>query len=81
MEVIFQNKNKQQQIDAQDVLLNAAAKQRLWLVFGLFLLGLVALLLLIIYRNKRKAAAVLAAYTRKWGDMTLCFKVSLSTRA
>jgi signal transduction histidine kinase len=59
MEAIYQNKNKQQQIESQDIELDAARQQRFWMVAGLLLLGLIAVLLLIIYRNKRKTASLL----------------------
>ena len=59
MEAIFQNKNKQQQIDTKNLVLDAAHTQKIWLIAGLSLLGLTVFLLIIIYRNKRKTAQVL----------------------
>ena len=59
MEAVFQNKNKEQQITTKNIQLSAARKQRLWLIAGLSLLFLVAVLLIVIYRNKKKTADIL----------------------
>ncbi len=59
MEAVFQNKNKEQQIATKNIQLSAARKQRLWLIAGLSLLFLVAVLLIVIYRNKKKTADIL----------------------
>ncbi len=58
-EAKYQNKEKQQQIEAQHTELAYARKQTLWLIAGLSLSGLVALLLVVIYRNKKRTADVL----------------------
>ncbi|MEO7306205.1 MAG: hypothetical protein ABIR78_02715, partial [Ferruginibacter sp.] len=54
MEALFQNKNKQQQIEVKDNELLFAKKQRLWLIAGLSLAGVAALLLILLYRNKKQ---------------------------
>ncbi len=59
MEAVFQNKDKQQQIEVQRSQLSDASQQRLWLIGGLGLLVLVVLLLTFIYRNKKKTADIL----------------------
>lgn len=59
MEAIYQNKSKQQQIESQGIELDAVRKQRFWMIAGLSLLGLIAILFFIIYRNKRKTASLL----------------------
>jgi signal transduction histidine kinase len=58
-EARFQNKEKQHQIDTKNLQLSKAHSQRLWLTVGLTMAGLVALLLIIIYRNKKKTADIL----------------------
>ncbi len=58
-EARYQNKEKQQQIEQQHIQLSYAAKQRLWLIAGLALLALVVLLLVMIYRNKKRTADTL----------------------
>jgi len=58
-EAKFQNKEKQQQIETKNMQLSAARKQRTWLLSGLGLLALSALLLFIIYRNKKRSARLL----------------------
>lgn len=58
-EAKFQNKEKQQQIENKNLQLAAAKQQRLWLIAGLVLAGLIAVLLVIIYRNKKKTADLL----------------------
>ena len=55
MEAVYQNKNKEQQIATKSIQLFAARKQLIGLITGLSLLILVAVLLIIIYRNKKKA--------------------------
>ncbi|OJV53789.1 MAG: hypothetical protein BGO31_02730 [Bacteroidetes bacterium 43-16] len=56
MEAVFQNKDKQQQIEVQQSQLSDATQQRFWLIGGLALLALIVLLLIIIYRNKKNTA-------------------------
>ncbi|WP_118973432.1 tetratricopeptide repeat-containing sensor histidine kinase [Taibaiella koreensis] len=68
-EARYQNKDKQQQIEGQKIQLAYAGRQRLWLIAGLSLSGLVALLLMIIYRNKKRTADVLDDKNRKLGQM------------
>jgi signal transduction histidine kinase len=58
-EAKFQNKVKQQQIDERDTQLLFARKQRLWLIAALVFAGLIASLLIIIYRNKKRTADLL----------------------
>ena len=60
MEALFQNKNKQQQIEVKDNELLFAEKQRLWLIAGLALAGIAALLLILLYRNKKQSALVIS---------------------
>ncbi|MCE7072904.1 ATP-binding protein [Dyadobacter sp. CY327] len=58
-EAQYQNKDKQQQIEMKNIQIDKAQKQRIWLISGLALLALSLVLLGIIYRNKRKNAAIL----------------------
>lgn len=58
-EAQFQNKEKQREINVQRTALHFAHRQRLWLISGLSLAALTALLLIIIYRNKKKTADTL----------------------
>lgn len=58
-EAKFQNKEKQQQIENKNLQLSAGKKQRLWLIGALALLSIVAVLLVAIYRNKKKTADIL----------------------
>lgn len=67
-EAKFKNKDKQQQIDLQNTQLFFAKKQRYWLLCGLALAGLIALLLLIIYRNKKKTAYTLSKLNNKLNE-------------
>lgn len=59
-EAQYQTKEKQQQIELKNVQLASEKKQRLWLVAGLVLVGTVAVLLVVIYANKRRSAKTLA---------------------
>ncbi|MGE9310513.1 ATP-binding protein [Niabella sp. CJ426] len=58
-EAKFQNKEKQQQIEAQQKDLGFVRKQRLWFISGLLLLGIIATMLVVFYRNKKRTADVL----------------------
>ena len=57
-EAAYQNKEKRLQIATQNLQLKNAARQRLWLLLGLGLAALSALLLFVIYRNKKRAADI-----------------------
>lgn len=59
MEARFQNKEKQLRIDNQNTELSYAKKQGLWLGAGFLLISLVAILLTINYRNKKRTADLL----------------------
>ena len=56
MEAVFQNKNKEQQITSKNLQLTAARRQQLGLIAGFSLLVLIGVLLIIIYKNKKKIA-------------------------
>ncbi len=58
-EAKYQNKEKQQQIESKNGELSIARTRTLWLTTGLLMLIAVAVLLGIIYRNKRITAATL----------------------
>lgn len=55
----YQNKEKQQQIELKNIQLEDAQKQKIWLLSGLGLVMIALILLGIIYRNKRKTAAII----------------------
>lgn len=55
-EARFQNREKADQIANQNLQINYAKKQQRWLIIGIGLTGLIAILALIIYQNKRKTA-------------------------
>lgn len=59
-EARYQNRNKQEKIEAQSTQLAYARTQRYWLLAGIAAIGLIAILLLIIYRNKKKNADLLS---------------------
>lgn len=58
-EAKYQNKEKQLQITGKNNELKAQASQRRWLLTGLTLTAIVALLLIFIYRNKKRTADIL----------------------
>ena len=60
-EARYQNREKAQQISVQKSALEFAHKQRYWLIAGISMLALLAVLLFIIYKNKQRNAARLAA--------------------
>lgn len=58
-EARFQNSEKKQQIALQQKALTYARQQKIWLTAGLVLLALIVLLLIIIYRSKKRTADLL----------------------
>ncbi|SDD97091.1 tetratricopeptide repeat-containing sensor histidine kinase [Niabella drilacis] len=58
-EARFQNKEKVKEIEAQKAQISFARQQRLWLVAGIVALVLLAGLLLLFYRNKKRNADLL----------------------
>jgi signal transduction histidine kinase len=80
-EAQYQNKQKQQQIETQNTQLSYGRKQRLWLISGLSLLGLVALLLAIIYRNKKRTADVLDDKNKKLAKLNNDLEEANRTKA
>lgn len=65
MEAVYQNENKQQQILQKNSQLSSARTQQLWLIAGIVLASLIALLIIIIYRNKKKTADLLDEKNKK----------------
>jgi signal transduction histidine kinase len=61
----YQNKEKKQLINIQNEQLVFAKKQKWWLISGLLLSGLVAVLLYAIYRNKKQSANILDQKNRE----------------
>ncbi|MGF2412184.1 tetratricopeptide repeat-containing sensor histidine kinase [Ferruginibacter sp.] len=59
MEAKFQNKENQQQIENKNLQLKVGRNKIGWLITGVALLSLVAILLLMINRNKKKTANIL----------------------
>jgi signal transduction histidine kinase len=68
-EAIYQNKDKQQQIEIKNLQIDEVKKQRIWLVSGVSFLALSLMLLGIIYRNKRKNAEVLDQKNREMSKL------------
>lgn|GEM_PF-1066232 len=58
-EARFQNKEKRHLIAEKDMKLDAAKREKIWLIAGLFLAALSILLLFIIYRNRHRTARIL----------------------
>jgi signal transduction histidine kinase len=80
-EAKYQNKQKQQRIETQNTQLSYGRKQRLWLIAGLSLLGLVAVLLVIIYRNKKRTADVLDDKNKKLAQLNNDLEEANRTKA
>lgn len=80
-EAKYQNKEKQQQIEKQDIQLSYAGKQRLWLIAGLALLSLVALLLVVIYRNKKRSADLLNGQNKQLSKLNHDLEEANQTKA
>jgi signal transduction histidine kinase len=59
MEAIYQNKEKQKEIQIQKTEIIYSRKQRFWLILGLLLSGLSIILFLLLYKNKKRSAYLL----------------------
>ncbi|MCE7043281.1 ATP-binding protein [Dyadobacter sp. CY312] len=81
MEAVFQNKSKQVQINDQQTELDFNKKQKLWLAGAAGLLGLVVLLLVVIYRNKRKAADSLDTKNKELEKVVFALNEANQTKA
>jgi signal transduction histidine kinase len=57
----YQNQEKQRQIELNNIQIDEAKKERIWLLSGLALLITALALLAVIYRNKRKNAEILGS--------------------
>lgn len=77
----YQNNEKRQQIEVQKTQLSFAKKQRIWLIGGLLLAGLVALLLIAFYRNKKKTADLLDEKNKKLSQLNNDLEEANRTKA
>lgn len=80
-EAKYQNKDKQLQINAQNVKLEYAKKQQIWLWAGIALISLIAILLVVIYRNKKRTADVLNQNNIKLARLNTDLKEANETKA
>lgn len=64
-EAQYQNKEKQQQIDIKNMQIEEAKKEKIWLASGLGMLTVSLFLLAVIYRDKKKNAAILDKKNRE----------------
>ncbi|MFC4261366.1 ATP-binding protein [Ferruginibacter yonginensis] len=80
-EAKFQNKEKQQQIELKNLQLAENKKQRYWLWGGIALLSLVALLLIIIYRNKKRTADILNTNNQQLATLNAALEDANQTKA
>ncbi|SDD04727.1 sensor histidine kinase [Niabella drilacis] len=80
-EAKFQNKEKQQQIEAQQKDLGFAKKQRLWLTAGLLLTAVIAVMLVVFYRNKKKTADVLDGKNKELSELNNELEEANQTKA
>ena len=81
MEATFQNKNKQLQIDVQNAQLTFARKQSFWLIAGIALTLLIAILLIVIYRNKKSTADLLDKQNKKLTELNSHLQEANQTKA
>lgn len=80
-EAKFQNKEKQQQIEKQQKDLSFAKKQRLWLTVGFLLVAVIAIMLIIFYRNKKKTADILNKNNKKLSELNNELEEANQTKA
>ncbi|NML23743.1 sensor histidine kinase [Pseudoflavitalea sp. G-6-1-2] len=80
-EASYQNNEKKLQLKVQSGELAAAHKQRMWLIGGLALAALIALLLVIIYRNKKRAADTLNQKNKQLNELNASLDEANRTKA
>lgn len=80
-EARFQNKEKQHQIEAKNIALNNAGRQKIWLISGLVLLIAVCALLFIIYRNKKRTAEILGKNNTDLNRLNTALEEANQTKA
>lgn len=80
-EAKFQTKEKQQQIETQQKDLSFAKKQRLWLITGFLLAAVIAIMLVVFYRNKKKTADVLDEKNKKLSELNNELEEANQTKA
>ncbi|MEI9957667.1 MAG: HAMP domain-containing sensor histidine kinase [Ferruginibacter sp.] len=81
MEAKFQNKEKQQQIENKNLQLKVGRNKILWLITGAGLLFLVAILLLVINRNKKKTANILQEKNTSLAKLNSALEEANKTKA
>lgn len=81
MEAVFQNKNKQQQIETKNIQLSTARTKQFWLIAGLVLLSIVAILMIAIYKNKKKTADILDGKNKKLSQLNDALEEANQTKA
>lgn len=81
VEARYQNKEKQTRITEQNIALSESSKQRIRLSVGLVLISVVAVLLVIIYRNKKKTADVLGSNNKKLQQLNSELEEANQTKA
>jgi len=80
-EAKFQNNQKQQQIEAQQKDLGFAKKQRLWLTAGFLLTAVIAIMLVVFYRNKKKTADLLDNQNKRLSELNKELEEANQTKA
>jgi signal transduction histidine kinase len=88
MEATYQNKNKQQKIDvlsAENTIKNLkiknAARQKIYFILGLGLLGIIIASILVIYRNKQKSSRLLQQKNDEMNLLNESLEKANSTKA
>jgi signal transduction histidine kinase len=81
MEAVFQNKEKQQQINTQYQALSQAKLRTIILVVGITFLLMVAILLFIIYNNKKRSANALTQSNIKLAEINSELEIANQTKA
>jgi len=80
-EALYQNKEKQREIQIKNLQIDEAQKQRIWLISGLAFVSLSLVLLGIIYRNKRRTAALLDSKNQELGRLIYELEEANRTKA
>jgi signal transduction histidine kinase len=80
-EALYQNKDKERQIELKNIQLSDAKKERIWFITGLLLLGTSVALLAFIYINKKRNAELLNTKNRELARLIGELEEANSTKA
>jgi len=80
-EAVYQNKEKQRQIDVQNAQIAYSKKEKFWLFFGIIMLALATMMLVRNYRNKKRTADILDKNNKHLEQLNMQLEEANRTKA